>query len=346
MAIYFASNRLGQFGASSSAITEVLTSGRFDSSVVQSAISIPAMVAQSLPAYISSPVGIDATSVTTVYASVDFYFTDGNALNTAGPDAPLISWVNNIGQTVAQLVAVATVSAATFSVQFEYWNGSSFTAAGPAIGYSVNGLYTLNTRLTCGAAGSVDIWLGAWGAQALVCSVLPSSGLNAAVNNVAAVRFQNPTRATGFLSGVMLADFDLRARRLASDTATGEGVFTDGTGAYTDVNAFPRDLTTSRVVSLSGNKFSMTKAARTLPGNMQIDYVLINSALRAQGGVVTNARPGLSIGGVWYPFDNVNPVPNGGYENRASYEELNPATLARFSTSEYNSAQFGLEART
>jgi hypothetical protein len=338
MAIYFASNRLGQFGASSSAITEVLTSGRYDSSVVQSAISLPLTGVNAESDYISAPVGIDATSVTTVYSTADFYFTgDGN-----NGGSNLVSWVNTVGQIVARIRTTSVDDTARFS----YWNGSAYVNAGPIFTYPKDGLSTLNTRLTCGAAGSVDIWIGTWGAQVLVASVLSSAGLNAAVDNVAAVRFGNGTQATGFYSGVALADFDLRARRVASDTATGNGVFTDGTGTYTDVNAFPRDLTTSRVVSLSGNKFSMTKAARTMPGNMQIDYVLINSACRAQGGVVTNARPGLSIGGVWYPFDNVNPVPNGGYENRASYEELNPATLARFSTSEYNSAQFGLEART
>jgi hypothetical protein len=339
MAIYFASNRLGQFGASSSAITEVLTSGRYDSGVVQSAMQIPAAssVSGSLSDYISAPVGIDATSVTTIYTTNDFYLS----ATDAGRVHNLVSWVNTVGQVVAY-IDTSTGN----SCRFYYYNGSTFTAAGPTFAILGSGLYTLNTRLTCGAAGSVDIWLGAWGAQTLVCSVPASAGLNAAVNNIAAMRFHNPCGAAGQISGVALADFDLRARRVASDTATGNGVFTDGTGTYTDVNAFPRDLTTSRVVSLSGNKFSMTKAARTLPGNMQIDYVLINSACRAQGGVVTNARPGLSIGGVWYPFNNVNPVPNGGYENRASYKETNPVTSARFSTSEYNSAQFGLEART
>lgn len=342
MAIYFASNRLGQFGASSSAISEVLTAGRFDSSVVQSAISIPLATAGISPVseYVSAPVGIDATSVTTVYTTSDLYFT-AVASNTAG--ARLVQWVNNVGQVVAY-IAISTAS--TTTVRFHYYNGSTFTAAGPAFTFPEDALFTLNTRLTCGAAGSVDIWMGTWGAQVLMASVLPAAGLNAAVDNIAAVRIGNPTTETGFVSGIALADFDLRARRVASDTATGEGVFTDGTGAYTDVNAFPRDLETSRVVSLSGNKFSMTKAARTLPGNMQIDHVLINSGMRAQGGTVTNARPGLAIGGVWYPFDLVNPVPNGGYENRASYVDQNPATLARFTTAEYNSAQFGLEART
>jgi hypothetical protein len=345
MAIYFASNRLGQFGASNSAITEILTAGRFDASVVQSAIEIPAQEFVKQSDYVTAPVGIDATSVTTAYTTADLYMTaltQGSSINTAS--GVLVSWVNTTGQTVAHLRYEGS-GGADF-VRFYYWTGAAFVTAGPAIVYQTGALFTLNTRLTCGASGSFDAWLGAWGAQSLVCSVPASAGLSAAVNNIAYVRHHNPTTAVSYVSGVAVADFDLRARRVASDTATGNGVFTDGTGTYTDVNAFPRDLETSRVVSLSGNKFSMTKAARTLPGNMQIDYVIINSALRAQGGVVTNARPGLSIGGVWYPFDNVNPVPNGGYENRASYEELNPATLARFSTSEYNSAQFGLEART
>jgi hypothetical protein len=340
MAIYFASNRLGQFGASSSAITEVLTSGRYDSGVVQSAIEIPAYSVVTSTEYVSAPIGIDATSVTTAYTTADYYL-DGVMGNSGNPR--LMQWVNSVGQVVAYLAASSTFSTI---YQFSYYNGSTFTTAGPVFEAPQDALFTINTRITCGAAGSVDVWMGTWGAQVLVASVPASTGLNAAVNNIAAIRFCNPTTTACYVSGVAITDFDLRARRVASDTATGNGVFTDGTGTYTDVNAFPRDLETSRVVSLSGNKFSMTKAARTLPGNMQIDYVLINSALRAQGGVVTNARPGLSIGGVWYPFDNVNPVPNGGYENRASYKEANPVTSARFSTSEYNSAQFGLEART
>jgi hypothetical protein len=339
MALYFASNRLGQFGASSSAITEVLTAGRYDDRFVQSAIEIPAAsaVLNSTADYVSAPVGIDATSVTSIYTTVDFYLS----ATGSGRDHNLMSWVNTTGQVVMRLY---TTSGNT--VQIQYWNGSAYVAAGPTFSITGSGLYTLNTRMTCGASGSADVWLGTWGAQALVAAVLPTSGLNAAVNNVAAVRFHNPCASAGQLSEIALADFDLRAYRVASDVANGAGTFNDGTGTFADTNATPRDLTTARVIAANGSKFSMTKASRSVPGNMQIDSVVINSAARAQGGVVTNARPGLEIGGVWYPFSDVNPVPNGGYENRAGYILVSPTTGLRMTSSEYNSARFGLEART
>jgi hypothetical protein len=335
MAIYFASNRLGNFSASSSAISEVLTAGTYYPTV-QSAISIPGT---SIPVsdYVSAPVIMDATSVTTIYTTGDFYISASSLSGSL-----LWSAVNSIGQVVARISAPSTSS----SMQFSYWNGAAYVNAGVAFTYPVGSLFTLNVKLVCGAAGSVDIWLGAYGAQVLVAAVPSSTGLNAAVNAVSACRFHNPCNAIGYVSMIALADYDLRSIRLTSDSPSAAGTFNDGTGAFTDVNSFPRDVTTSRVLSANGNKFTSPHTARALPGNMVIQSLVVNAALRTQGGVVTNARPGLYIGGVWYPMGNVNPVPNGGYENRAGYALVSPATTAVFTQAEYNTLEFGNEART
>jgi hypothetical protein len=342
MALYFNSNQLASFSASNSAVNEVLTTGTFYAGAAKSSMSIPARtgVTNAISDFVEARVSMDATSVTTLYDSSDRYYTGTLSASLANG----VYWqaANTVGQVVAQIAAATAFSN---NAQFQYWNGSGFIGAGPVFSFSTSALQTLNVRITCGAAGSVDIWLGAYGAQALVCSVPSSAGLNAAVNNIAAVRHCNPTDALGYVSSVVISDYDLRARRWMYERSTGAGAFNDGTGVFSDTNSFPRDLTKSRVLAASGNKFSMSKAAVSFPGNMVCEGVVINAAMRATGGVVTNARHGLSIAGVWYPMPLVNPVPNGGYENRSGYLSNNPVTGVLFTSADVNAAQFGSEAR-
>jgi hypothetical protein len=339
MAVYFASNLLGNFSASSSVVTEISTPTRWDPTFVQSAISLPPAGIAGIYDFASARVGIDATSVTTIWSHGEVWL--GGATSTYSSFAwSLMEWVNAAGVVIARLRGGSAFGIPVF--QFQYWNGATYIVAAATMTLTVAQLTVIDAKLVCGANGSIDIYQNGTS----VISVPSSTGLSAAVDSVVAVRFCNPSTSISYWSQIALTDYDTRSIKVTSDVASAAGTYNDGTGAYTDTNSLPRDLTKARVLPANGNKFSSPHAARAFPGNMIVQSLLVNSAMRRQGDVVTNARPGLYIGGVYYPMGNVNPVPNGGYEVRGSYVPISPATLAIFTQAEYNALEYVVEART
>lgn len=339
MARYFASNALGVFPRNNSASSEVTTAGRFDANYVDSAMSLPG-VSSGPGAYMAAVIGMDATSVTDLWARFDLWSDPSSNSNN------LTEFVNTAGAVVARLTPTALNSGA---FKFQYWGGSAFVDV-PVL-FFIPARAVLNTialHVTCGASGTIELWCGPPNSiLPKVMNMVAPASMNAAFDNIAEVRLINPGSGgnTCFYSQIMLADFDLRATHFSSNLASASGTFNDGTGAYTDTNSQPPNFSLFRVLPASGNKFSMAHAARVFPANTTIDAVQVNAAVRVSGGVVTKAKAVLVQAATAYYSGNLAPTIGGGYDYRGAYFAANPATSAAWTQSTYNTAEFGIQAQ-
>lgn len=325
MAVLYATNRLTGLFFNSSGITETTTVGspaRFDNTLVGSAI-----------------VRNDDTFLRVPFPSnlTDFWFHFECLYSSNFTSSTVFyEFLND-----ALVPVIRVVGRGGSSASLDYWNGSAWVQ-GPSISGALSATAARQKndfRIITGASGEISWYQGG----ALVGTI---SGLNAAVNHVRHMQFRGQGGVQSWLSQIILADEDTRALEMSSDVANSDGTYTDGTGTFDSVNNNPLDPTTAKVMTANGNKFSLNKASRTFPSLKQVEAVFVTAQIRANGGVVTNARPFLRIGSNDYPAANVSPVPNAGYEPRFAKWDLSPATFARFTNSEYNGMQFGWEART
>ena len=325
--IYFASNRLAAFRRSALNITESTTLGspaRYDSAVVGSAITAPR--GRILTAFFNEG------AVTEVYVQVSFN-------RPADGSGDLVRLVNSSGVPVFR---VTLVSGGT-TYRADFWNGSAWVTTGSTFILPNASLTVLDIRLTCGASGSYEVWINGF----VAASVLGT--LNAAVNNVDRVECISGLLSLGdmYFSQVWASDEPTLGRRLTSNVANANGANNDGTGSFSDTNSMPWNPDTFRRLPANGNKFTMTHAGRTFPGGYRIVAVGVNGAQRANGGVVANSRPVLRLSSTDYPGANVAPAPFATFDNRsAPFWFDNPNTAAAWANSEFNSLEFGWEARS
>lgn len=330
--LYFASNRLGSIMARAASVTETTTVGspvRYDAAVVGSAILLtdtPGMV-------VSARFHMDAVLGYVQEFYLHFEWMQSGVTTLAGSRG-LMEVRTNTGLPVFRIQVVSS------AYQAQYWDGAAWQNTG--------GSFSLP-----GALCAVDIYLkgGVGGQFALSVNGVPevASTFNAAAAvNLAEIRWGHTPNsiASCYLSQVIVSNFDMRATKLSSNTANASGAVNDGTGSYTDVSTIPHDPLTARTLPADANMFTMPKAAITLPGTYQIDAVVVNGSLRAFGGTVTEARAVLRIGSTNYSSADVEPGLSAGYEARAGYWTISPATSLRFSVTEFNALQFGWEAKT
>lgn len=321
---FFAGNKLASFFRLTSGVVEDTTGATFDSAYVANSIKVP-----DLNTYFQTAVFLDAASTTLLWTHCEFY-TGG----WPGGTFPWIEWVNSVGTVVAQLVHVGSNATA----QFQYWNGSAFANYGSAFTITDSIRYQLDIKITCGAAGTVDIYLAG---NILVASA--SSGMNAAVTNIAAVRFRGAAApGNGYYSQIIGGDFDTRNFKLLAAAINGNGADTAGTGTYTDINETPLDESTAIVLPAVGNAKSFTHAAVTVPNGTAIDSAWVTGRGRVSGGVVTDGKLGFRSSGTDYV--SAGKVFNGAYEPRQHYTTADPATAAAWTQTSFNNAELVVKA--
>lgn len=298
---------------------------RFDAAYVSGCVQFPSGVG-----YCQVPIVGPKTSIvsTPLFSSINY-----QAASSPGATVTLMAWLNASGQEVARIRGGSYAT-----MQFEVYNGATFTAIGPTFSIPASTLFKLDTKVIPGVGGELTAWVGG----SLVSST--TGGLNAAFDEVSFVRFQSSSVVfVSYMSEYALADEDLRSYRFGSDAITGAGFYNDGTGVATDTA--DADLNTFKGLPANGNKYTGTTPARSLPGNTVIDSVMLSSVMRT-AAPIGNAKALLRISSADYTSANVAPVPNAGYELRMPYFDANPDTGLPWAIADYNSAEKGNEAAT
>lgn len=330
--IYFCSNRLGSLMARSAATTETTTVGspiRFDTAVVGSCIQL----VDTRGEQVSARFHMDAVLGYVQEFYLHFEWAQSGVTTLISSD-PLI-----VVRTIESLPVIRIIPVAGV-LRVQYWDGTAWQTSG--VGFSIPGtLCALDIYVKGGVTGQVSVAVNG------VPEMITTFNAAAAVN-LAEVRWSHIINASAscYLSQVAVTNFDMRSTKISSNVANANGVMNDGSGSFSDVSTIPHDPLTARTLPANGNMFTMRKAAITLPGNYQIDAVVVNGSLRAFGDVVTKARGVLRIGSTNYYSADVKPGISVGYEARAGYWKISPATSLRFSITEFNDLQFGWEART
>jgi hypothetical protein len=316
---YFALNSLAGCFRSSSAVVETTTAGRFDSAYASNAILVPT--------------GSD-------FAQVKGTFLDGSTslsalfylrfdANCSAFNSSAMVFMLNGGANAYRLLT-------TSGIQVQYWNSGTSAWVNWGSAFSPpTGLNTFVLKLT----PNVGFELYQAGTLRASSAVVPTNGA-AAVDEF---RFQCGNNSSNYYySQIMCADYDIRDSHYMPELANGEGTYnTDGTGAYTDINEAV--LNDSNAVSLtaSGQHRSFTKASITVPVGQQITGMVVNARGRI-GGTVTDGKILCKQGA----NDTVSAGKsyNTGYEPRWHFFATDPTSGSPFTQTNYNSAEFGIQA--
>lgn len=314
MARYFAGNTLAAFFRTNSAIVETTSSGKFDSTFVPSAITLP-LYTDYAETYAFSATG-------TVWFHFEFY-TPGNQSTVS----PIIYGLNGVNSVFRLTLDVSTA-------QFQYWNGSAWTNTGTTFALSTAVLYRFDIKVALNSG--FELYTGG----TLRTS---GSGWSGGATTVTSARFSTPsTNSTSYVSQVMVADFDTRDSRYYQISADGNSASNNGgTGTYTDINETVLDETTAEVVSVAGNKMGQTWANITLPSGYIVGAVCMGARGRI-AGTITDGKLGIRSGGSNY--SSSGKAYTTGYEPRGRIDETDPATSANWTQSGVNAVETYIEA--
>jgi hypothetical protein len=305
---YFAGNSLAAFGRTSTSIVEVTTAGRFDSSVVSSAINVVSGFIVSAP--------FSATG--TIYVRTDIYVAGG----ANGDQAILLMNGAANAYRVAQVAGIAW--------RCQYWDGSAWVDVGGSVSITpyLGSRITMMLKVVMGT--SMELFLGG-------VSVISGSGMSGAASAVTQSRHQ-----TNVFSQVMIADYDIRDSKFATSALNGVSASnTDGSGAVSAINETVLDDSTAAFVSTTGHKRGFTHAGITVPGGYIIAAAVISARGRATGSI-TDGKLGIRSGGTNYSGSSLGY--NAGYEPRQRIIEDDPATATQFTQADFNAAEPFLEA--
>jgi hypothetical protein len=319
---YFAGNTLAAFKRTSTAVVEITTAGRFDSSFVANGISVGG-----IGDYFETSTFIDAANVTTLWTHFEIYAASFSGIHS------VVEWVNSTAVPVAKLTMSSGV------LQFSYWNGSAFVTYGAAGALTAGVLTRFDIKLTAGASGTFNLYKGG-----TLHITDPGTGMNAAFNNIAVARFgsQGGSGSGHIFSQVLGANFDTRDSRYMQNLANANGADTDGTGTYTDINETVLDESTAIVLATVGHKKTFTKPAITLPAGYRIAAAWVNGRARVTGGTIADGQLIIRSGGTDYM--SASKAYNTGYEPRGHYLLQNPNGTIDWTQTSYNNAEFGIKA--
>lgn len=316
---YFAVNSLAGAARSSTAVVEITTAGRFDSTYVANAISIPTTTDY---AAVKAPFLDGSTSLSSTFYLRADYFTH----NTS---AVAIMTMLNGGVNAYRIVVVSGTP-----IQVQYWNsgtsawvnwGSSFTMTNVT-------LFTVMLKLT----PNVGYEMFVAGTSVANSSVVPTNGASA----VDEFRFQGSGTNSSW-SQIMCADYDIRDAHLMPAAFNGNSATnTGGTGSYTDVNETVLDDSTAILISSAG-KMGQTHAAITVPAGLGISAVVVNARGRVSGGVITDGKLGVRSSST--NSSSSARTYNGGYEPRGAIFTSDPNGGGAWTQTTFNSAESYLE---
>lgn len=327
---YFATNSLAGCRRTSVAVTAGdTTSGRFDSSVVSSCIRVGPND------YFE--VGPFWNGVTSISGTLNIRF-DSHQVNSSNA-SPLIQALNNGANAYRLMTSAGT--AGTITVQMQYWN--SVTAAWVNWGSSVALPSGINQtyRLQIVMQTSFDLTVS--GTSVASSSTAPSNAASAITH----VQFRDTNSSVtasnfGAFSQIMMADADIQNSTWNPLAINGEGTYTNGSGAYTDINESVLNESTAIALPAVGNKHTFTKAALTVPSGKQIGTLGCNVRGRVSGGIVADGK-------IMCRSSTTDSAPaaesfGSGYDPRGRSFDNDPNTGTRWTQSGLNAAEIGLLA--
>lgn len=171
--------------------------------------------------------------------------------------------------------------------------------------------------------------------------------IGGSLGQVAKIKFQSMGTNSdnwGRYSGVIVADTDTRAMRLVQRLPTGNGANTAWTGDYTSIDETGvnnSDFLTSASVN---DKETFTYA--DMPSefaNSPIAAVVISGRMQGSLTSPTALRGLMRVGSTDYEEDVANPMTTS-YGPTQIIFPLNPATLAEWTASDINAAEFGFKS--
>lgn len=317
---------------------------RFDATYVDGAFGVGPMNVQGGrdQAFLQIPLAIDsATGVTAgeLWGHFEHLSGGGTTGVFGGNGTQFVSFVNDAGVTVLELVANTSSSGASNTFELRFWNGSAFVATGQVVATPAGARTVYDFRLTHGVGGTFELWQNG-------ALVITRSGLNAAVNNTRFVRLHTGTvssNAFAYYSQVALADFDLRAFNFTSNAPATAGTYAEGIGSIANLNDM--NLGTVYTLDVVDDRVTGIIAARpALPAGRAILAVQVGGPCRL-AAPAGNGRAMTRISGADYFTANFTPVPTGGFGFSAGVWEANPAG-GPWTITAVNAAEFGFQART
>lgn len=318
MARYCGVNSLAGGLRNSINVLETTTAGKFDSAYVSNGILVGASSAEFFDTH-----DFFTTATGVVWFRFDYF---GGLSSSTGVGPALYNGATGVFRLVSTSGATS---------QFQYWNGSAWTATGSTFSLTDSVLHTFVVQ--------VDLTTGAFQAYQNNAPIASGSGWTGFGTQATKVRGQAMRGGGGTtMSQIMAADYDLRDSHLMAAALNGNSATnTAGTGVYTDVNETTLDDSTAIILAAAG-KNGQTHAAITVPVGLGIAALIVAARGKVSGGVVTDGKLGVRSGGTNY--SSTGRTYSGGYEPRAAIWEADPATALAWTQTSFNAAETYLEA--
>lgn len=286
MSLYAASCELGSITHSGNAVEET-TAGRFQNSYgIRAAAFVNSLTSTE---WLGTEAGLG--SFTTFWHRGFFYCGSMASART------LFEYSNASTTPVFRLQTTSTDV-----IQAQYWNGSAWVNIGSTWAHTFNTLYKFDCKIICGASGSFEWYVTS------NMSVDPTLALSGSASMVSVTDIDRiKTYATHASSTAgnprnsewIWGDESTIGHRYAFAAPTGNGTYTAGSGAFTDVDEAVTSDADLSTLAANGDAETYTHSAMTLPAGA-VKAVQIETRLRNVAGGAQNVKARIRVGGVDY----------------------------------------------
>ena len=334
---YFIGGELEAFVAGSHASTAwTATAGRYDSDFSRGGVRLQTT---SDTSYINVPL----TSPQLEFYVGLIHFLDSGSIN--GP--PTKTWFSFVNTSATQLFRVIGIGG-TFAqpiLQFQYYNGSAWTAIGTGFVVPIDIIHKWDFEFSIANSGGFARCY----VDGILLGELTGDTLYGSPSEIAEMRVHTPatggTNSAATISEVQILDVSTLGRRLATLNITADGATTDWTGTYADIDDVGVYSDTEINDSATADQVStfVTTDLSVVAQTYLVDSVVLAYRAQIGGTGPQNLKGVVRIGGVDYPSAGNVDGPNGlvtamGYV-WADFPE-NPDTTANFTPAEINTAGF------
>lgn len=287
MADLFFANEQESFTTTGSQPTRQTTGAYFDSSMSKGAIHLT-----------------DATDLQADFDSVTEAWVHTHSRIEATNGA--VNGNNTIiRQGTTEIVRLAQISSKATGVHFQYYNGSAWVDIQLSVAADDTlKRYDIHSKIDA-SAGFFDLYID----KVLVVSFsgdTTQSGASAVDN---AVFSGCDGSQDHFLSEVAIKTTSTLSARVETLRVDGDGVNTDGTGSYQDLDDnIANDDTTIVTLAANNDESSYTIESSTTPSNTSISALAVASRSSVGTSGVQNLQLTTVVSGVSYPSSNVSGI--------------------------------------
>lgn len=328
----FAANDLAAFNSIAGTPTETATAGRFDATYCTQAIAPGTSGLVRSPQFINPTTGA-ALSLTDAWVHASLF--TGNQSGTYSA----IELVNTAGTPVVRLAF-----AGAGILRIDYWSGAAWVAGASTFTAGTNLLKDIDMHIVCGLTGSIDLYVN----NSLVLS---TSGLNAAVTNLAFVNLTtSATSGPNNFSQILVSDTNTIGVKVGSLTPNANGANTAWANDY--LNLVKTGFNDATLVSSTtlNDKESYATTDVTLPtAQYFVSSVWMAVRGRLNSAAPQNVKPLARIGGTDYSgaYNFTGSINSVSFAPGIAAFPLDPSTgLAWAGVTNINAAEFGFITQT